>query len=340
MHPSQVLDLKADLMITATNRDWLEMLTTQISMDMLSVKTNGEKPDRKKAKDAAMTVVPRLHDETQSAHAYYVAPDMTDLVEWAADGLDDTDAFRMDEVPTERGFVYFEKPIQMHDIRGKTMMVNAALWFKANFRLSTGDTKTEGYLVLTFNDHRNTPDEIALQMLNGPNGENYAAMGRWGMIGMQAMLEGVRIGPRLISEATYTDGATGETMERTTPFTNIIRVMHAYWLLLDQTVTHVSEAEIPRAFSKRARRMEIPDRVTIVALRRMEGTSHGETDVEWQHRWVVRGHWRWQHVSKDHKLAEPDGKGGWVARVWVRPHVKGPEDKPLHLTEKVYALVR
>lgn len=26
--------------------------------------------------------------------------------------------------------------------------------------------------------------------------------------------------------------------------------------------------------------------------------------------------------------------------LWVRPHVKGPEDKPFHLTDKVYALVR
>lgn len=102
----------------------------------------------------------------------------------------------------------------------------------------------------------------------------------------------------------------------------------------------VNKKQAADAAAQRARRMEIPDRVTVVALRRVEGHSHGETDVEWHHRWLVRGHWRWQHVSKNHPLAEPDPAGGYRARVWVRPHVKGPEDKPFHLTEKVYALVR
>jgi hypothetical protein len=120
----------------------------------------------------------------------------------------------------------------------------------------------------------------------------------------------------------------------------MLRMLHAYWLLMNQTVTHLTEAEIPRAMAKRARRMEIPDRVTVVALRRIEGQHHGESDVDWQYRWLVRGHWRWQHVSEHHPAAERDPEGGFRARVWVRPHVKGPDDKPFHLTEKVYALVR
>lgn len=341
MHPSQVLDLQADLMISSHNMDWVRAVGSQIEMDMLSVKTNGEEPNPQKARDAAINIVARLYDETKAAHAYYVAPEMTDLVEWAADGLDDTDAFRLDEVPTSHGFAYFEKPIRMQDIRGRTMLVNAVLWFRTAFHYANGDpSTTEGFGVVTFNDHRHTPDEIAEEIRKGPWGYQISGVSRWGLIGMQGLLDGVRIGPRYISEAKYTDGATGEVLERPIPFTNIIRVMHAYWMLLNQTVTHISDAEIPRAFSKRARRMQIPDRVTVVALRRVEGLSHGDHDVEWQHRWLVRGHWRWQHVSEHHSLAEPDPDGGFRARVWVRPHIKGPEDKPLHLTDKVYALVR
>lgn len=40
------------------------------------------------------------------------------------------------------------------------------------------------------------------------------------------------------------------------------------------------------------------------------------------------------------KVPEPDGAGGWKARIWVRDHIKGPDDKPLVITDKVYGLIR
>jgi hypothetical protein len=113
---------------------------------------------------------------------------------------------------------------------------------------------------------------------------------------------------------------------------NWVRTIIAIFNLMGQTVTDTREVDVDRHTAKRARRMNLPGRVTIIHLRRMEGSrSDHESDVEWQHRWVVRGHWRNQRYGEH--LAE-------VKRIWIAPFVKGPEDKPLVVTDKVYSLDR
>lgn len=346
MHPAQVLDLKADLMVRSQDSTWIRALTIQIEEELLGSITGYYDPPRlttptetrrtgpraERAKRVAHSFARMTHDLVQEADAYYVSPEMTDLIAWASIGLDDTDRVRFDEIPTKTGFAYFEKPLEVMDIRGRKMLLNGVLWFP-----STYDNGEPCVCVMLFNDHVSTPDDIALELrrqgLSGP-------AGRWGMIGMQLLTEEMRIGPSTQPADQGTIDKLLAQQVQPHEYTNVIRLLHTYWMLLNQTVTKVSQSEIPRTFGRRARRKEIPDRVTVVALRRIEGHSHGETDVDWQYRWMVRGHWRWQHVSKEHPLAEPDGEGGYRARVWVRPHVKGPEDKPFHLTDKVYALVR
>ena len=339
MHPSQVLDKKADLVARSMQEKFKDVIQHQIRLDTRSVvKADGSEVNVERSVHGADVLATYMGREMGRSHAYYVAPDMTDLIIWASAKLDDSDQFRVDELPTEYGFAYFDKPLPIIDVRGKTMLANVVCWFPATAKRPSGIYPVTA--IVYFNDARHTPDQIAKEIEAASIDVDHI-MGGWGMIGMQAISDGARLGPSLLSTASEEiiaemekDGASPHE------FTNILRMLHAYWLLLNQTVIRLSDAEIPRAMSKRARRMDIPDRVTIVALRRIEGHTHGESDVDWQYRWLVRGHWRWQHVSKDHPLAEPDPEGGFRARVWVRPHVKGPEDKPFHLTEKVYSLVR
>jgi hypothetical protein len=49
-----------------------------------------------------------------------------------------------------------------------------------------------------------------------------------------------------------------------------------------------------------------------------------DADVDWQHRWHVRGHWR--KVKDIGYDIDGNEMKGWT---WVKAHVKGPEDKPL-----------
>jgi len=356
MHPAQTLDLKINLMVQTEMERWKEIANIQMAMDLMDasgaggyspasdlqqLSTSNQAFIEKRTKEITKRIVDEMHSNIQKAHCYYVAPQMTDLITWAAAGLDDTDSFRYDEVPTVRGFVYFENPIQITDIRGKTMLIHGVAWFPLSI-LSVLDPRdvSPGFGLVMFNDQVAQPDDITKELIE--KGFTTAEFGRWGLTGIHTIVDGQSIGTAEMSLDPDSPKADELLKEGIQPheYTNMLRVLHAYWLMLDQTVTTVSDAEIPRHFARRARRMEIPDRVTIVALRRLSGSSHGESDVDWQYRWIVRGHWRWQHVSKDHPLAEPDPEGGYRARVWVRAHVKGPEDKPLHVTEKVYSLVR
>jgi hypothetical protein len=80
-----------------------------------------------------------------------------------------------------------------------------------------------------------------------------------------------------------------------------------------------------RRAAKRARLVH-DENVTVIRLRRQR---HEEPDIEhpvdWQCRWLVRGHWR--HL--------PDGR-----QTWVMAHVKGPDDKPFRSTDRVWEFVR
>lgn len=50
------------------------------------------------------------------------------------------------------------------------------------------------------------------------------------------------------------------------------------------------------------------------------GSQRHAAQREYQTRWNVRGHWREQRYGKGRKKTR---------RVWIKPHIKGPEDRPL-----------
>jgi hypothetical protein len=115
---------------------------------------------------------------------------------------------------------------------------------------------------------------------------------------------------------------------------NHLRLTVAYWLLLGQRVTEVAEARVPRAAAKRAKRMALPGRVSVIQLRvidRPADETAGTSAVEWSHRWRVRGHYRTYWC----------GPGRTQPRkLWVNDFEKGPRDKPLVVRPRVFDLSR
>jgi hypothetical protein len=96
---------------------------------------------------------------------YFVKDEMTDLIMFASNKLDDTDLFDTNLVPSDKGFVYFEKPIELRDVRGRKLLGNVLVWQKA----FSGDKDKEGIIVTLYNDASRTPDDVALVMLNEDN---------------------------------------------------------------------------------------------------------------------------------------------------------------------------
>lgn len=339
MHPAQVLDLQADLYERSMQDAMKDVVASHYRIDARP--WIGDHAATQEGTRIA-SVIPTA---IQVSSAYYVEPDMTDLIVFSSAGMDESDTFRYDELPTECGFAYFEKPLVIHDVRGTDLFANGVLWFSTtNTEPSTGERRS-GTMFMMLNDHFTTPDTSALRIMSGSlthlDYDIYrAVLGRWGVIGFEMLYDGQQIGPPIaIADMAKLVEIESEGLVAH-EFTNIRRQVHAFWLMLGQTITKVSDSEIPRPYARRAKRAKLPGRVTVVRLRRHAYPDHGvgETSVEWSHRWYVRGHWRWQPVSQHHPLAEPDGTGGWKARIFVRPAIKGPADKPLFITTKVYSL--
>jgi hypothetical protein len=117
------------------------------------------------------------------------------------------------------------------------------------------------------------------------------------------------------------------------------QVLSALWTLLHQEGIAQQTSHRPeRQAVRRTQRAGVDPKlatVQVVTLRRLHRTDSAPSDDhatrEWTHRWLVAGHWRWQ----------PCGPGRRERRLtYVRPHVKGPEDKPLRVPERVNAWTR
>jgi len=96
--------------------------------------------------------------------------------------------------------------------------------------------------------------------------------------------------------------------------------MAALQRFMELEVVQRESAKLPRQATRAAARAGKPlPKVIVVRLRRVyQERETGETQVEWQHRWMVRGHWRrqWYATTREHKL------------IYIAPFIKGPEGKP------------
>ena len=122
--------------------------------------------------------------------------------------------------------------------------------------------------------------------------------------------------------------------------TNITRILHAYWLLMSQTIVEKAKETGDRTQRRRLARESAPSEVVVIQFRKRKyyNEKGEETEdskkIDWSHRWLVGGHWRWQPYK------DPVSGGEIKKRIWISPYVKGPEDKPLVMKERVYVLAK
>lgn len=323
MRAGQVLDMQADLMRRFEDR----MFVGVFQGTMKTADGRGLDPATKDQNAVRLTGLVKSH--LRAAYAYRVTPDMSLLVEHAAASLDETDLVDPSLAPTGCGIVRFDRPLPIVDARGRMMLGHWMTWGPASGY--NGAATVHGAYCTWWND-LDDPDEVAADWAPELIEKIRPSMGRWSIVGGDLSYDGQRLGPvrhDFAEESKAQIRADGDTPA---PYTNTTRYTMALWLLLNQTVTVAEPEPVDRPAIRRARRVGIPDRVTVIRLRRTETHRQpGETLVEWSHRWVVRGHWRWQPCGV--------GRGG-RRRIWIAPHVKGPDDKPLVVTDKVYDLAR
>ena len=105
-------------------------------------------------------------------------------------------------------------------------------------------------------------------------------------------------------------------------------------LLMQQTLAWTESARADRPERRRWVRAghPPPPDIKVVKLRKMaKAPEHDQEQlVDWSHRWLVSGHWRQQYYPGT----------GTHRPLWISPHVKGPENRPLVVKDKVTAWVR
>lgn len=348
-----MLDHKGDLMIRLEDPrvylGWRDQVMADIRWEGDELRARYPVAERNRMnRSNAAAIITTLKTDLPEAECFHVNEDMTSLVQFAATQLDETDRFRRLMLPTRSGLARFEGGIPWTDVRGKQMRLSWVAWGPILAQHGSHDVgePSEYTHFWMWNDHFIEPDQIAQEMAakQQDGGELYRRIyGRWGFMGGEYLSEGERLGPamRLPTEAKLAEIlADGDVP---TAYTNPRRLLQALWMLLGQTITLSTEAHLDRPHRKRALRANIPARVTVVQLRNVESRrTEGESLVEWSHRWLVRGHPAWRACGPNHPDAEehPTEPGRYHCRVWIAPYQKGPEDKPLVVTDKVYALHR
>lgn len=285
----------------------------------------------------------------EHATLWWVGEDMVDLL--LASARDVPDDVRIDEVPSpaSAGFVVFAKPwwgIDSDD-PSRQVQVDAFVWGGAILppTLRPGipaegqvTTSISSYRRLNFGDGL-SPGELELATMTGS-----IALGRPEGSGRSFSLHGEAWSPLGRSDWPTTDLLSDlaypmtETMHRS--YIEDRKILVALWTLLHQegiASTIVEHADRPtRRRAQRAGLDPNGESVRVVTLRRIHRTESAPAEgsdehIEWSHRWLVSGHWRWQRV----------GPGRAERRLtFVRPYVKGPDNLPLVVPETVKAWVR
>lgn len=116
------------------------------------------------------------------------------------------------------------------------------------------------------------------------------------------------------------------------------RFVLTLWTFMAQEISPPVSTHVGRPAARRAAGagFTLPEDGTIlvIRLRRTERTEsdpdHEHGDVNWASRWIVRGHWR-QIQNRE---------TGRRRAIWIHPYIKGPEDRPLVLRDKIGAVLR
>lgn len=333
MRPSQIIDAVADLDRQSRNPKFIAFCLRSTFGD-----------DRDESDAAAITSYIR---NVTLADVFAVTPEMTDVVISAAAALDATDLFDRTLAPSISGVVRFDRPIPLVDARGNTLLAHWLSWSPIAFngKDAFGGSRVVSAIALApWSDPFTDADSIqqAIEAELGSKGSETVKhlTGRWMVCGIdvvqdQSPLEGMT---HSLSDPTRdrirADGGTP------TAYTNVARLVHALWLMLGQTITMTERVQV-RPKRRGPRRMNMPQTVTTIRLRRIVTPDRpGEpTDVQWQHRWYVRGHWAWRACGENYSQAQ-EHAGGWRVRLWISPYVKGPDGAPFKQSVKINMLAR
>lgn len=334
----------------AAKNEWWETTApgtygTQVTAGFLRslARTDGVDLSAQEGMDKATQFLAGARRWLEAGEAFYVTPQFTPLVTAASESFPE-EALLPSDLPSEFGFVLIPGGLQVIDVRGSLMSINAVQW--ASFG---GEV-----ICLMLTDKYDVQD--ANNLLHGHEKTWQTKMPRWSLCQIMHMKFGKALpttaGPDMVIPPEYgvrviykedqvaivsDKGFTSEELHETFSFGTkpdpTARWLVTMWRLMQQPLTTISKEEPSRQQKRQIARKNLPDKhVSVITLRREANRGEGDTEVEWTHRWLVKGHWRKQWYGT--------GEDRYQRVIWIHPHVKGPENAPFLVRERVYSLAR
>jgi hypothetical protein len=239
---------------------------------------------------------------------HYWAPHMCELLRHLAPTVPDTWEPTPEAGLEREGFAWFASPLPLPDWKGRPEPMTAFSWVVTDGHSTTVPANTLCFTVYT-----------AGPLHAGGEPTHYS---QW-------------TPGHSLREVLAHHASTAEYPERTIAK---IRSVAAACALMMQRLCVPTLRPAARATRRRleaAGATAVSPLVRVIVLRR---TAHpatngrdGAQDIAWSCQWIVRGHWRAQWCPAR----------GRHLPMWILPHVKGPEDKPLRPPRaQLFAVIR
>lgn len=307
--------------------------------------------DQRYGPDATAPSVPafaHMMEDLLAVDTLFLTHEMMDFTQHAMAGFDRREEMRPGDVWIPAGLMVLPEPFYFADVHGKRTCWRAIQW------RYTDDAATAVDLT--------DPDVRAAVVARGldPDAPGQTMMD-FSCRMKGRLLPGVRmvVWSHIADEDDYTDrdapwvtlanrGLRWQVVHASTLPMEIINRAHdvagegdrdADWLtfwrvalrLMSERIVAYGQARPPRPAWREALRKGRPPHVPYLVELRRQSVTHRPTDDrsagrEWTHRWIVRGHWRNQWYPSE----------GRHRQKFIGGYVKGPEDLPLVIRERVW----
>ncbi|MEV0005653.1 hypothetical protein AB0H28_25680 [Micromonospora sp. NPDC050980] len=268
--------------------------------------------------------------------AYVLAPAMTAVVAAAAESLDLTgDLLTADAAPTDGGVLFLPEAIYHRDLAGQVSAIAAITW------ATIASPNGRSWLICGW-AHRDDPEDPHATRIQGYARQDPTLLSRLGpyvltnldMLPIAAPVPAVAHPDIDEPDRDWETAPDGRyVIADATARTRVCAaIAYAFWRIQAQPISVAAPAPLDRPARRRAARARIVHDTRVVMLRRTSALTEptgGPPKWHYRVRFVVRGHWR--------RLID---KHGQAQRIWVRVHLKGPDDAPLLHGDKVAVLAR
>lgn len=284
-------------------------------------------------------LAPWMADHLDQTETYWAADEMIALVEHAAETYDGNEPLIETDLPTRTGFVFMEDSRHFIDRWGDKLGYRYFTWWVTSEpRRGIGNTIywVEGVEVAFYTDPRDPSD---IQMARMPESVRRTAaslvhIAFWPFdYSVQNLIDGSEEARGLEPLLAEHEGRTEIDPRALGNAEFMMKFLKTFWRLIQQRIMSVTSYRGHKVM-RNARRggflAEVED-VKVITLRRYKEPQDELRDtegnvVEWSHRWIVDGHWRNQYYASL----------GLHRQIYIAPHIKGPEDRPLIVKDKVF----